>query len=83
MAVKIGAYVNCFQQKLCERKYSGMRFFHLATVTKTRSQAASLAGDLEPFIPAASRRAYLFVAFDDLAIEVLISRVPGSPTTPA
>jgi len=50
-----------------------MRFLQVATVTETRSGAASLAGDLQPLIPAAPRRAYPFVAFEDLAIELLVS----------
>jgi len=58
-----------------QRAVLGIRFFQVAPVTETRSRAASLAGDLQPLIPAASRRAYPFVAFADLAIELLVS--PG------
>jgi Replication-relaxation len=81
MALKIAGYQNYFQKAIYARKYAGMKFFQVATVTETRARAASLAADLQRIIPAASRRAYPFVAFEDLTLEALLPPAPSAAST--
>ena len=81
MAAKVNGYVNYFQKGLYVRKYPGMKFFQVATVTETRARAERLREDLQGIIPPASRSAYPFVAFEDLTIESLIP--PAAAPAPA
>lgn len=76
MAAKIAGYLAYYGQGLHVRKYPGMTAFIVATVTQTRSRAKELRDDLQSLIPnAAGRRAYPFIAFEDL---ILASFVPAS-----
>jgi hypothetical protein len=78
MAQKITGYVNWFQQGKHARKYPGMRSFQVATVTEGRSRAAALRTDLGRLISAGTRRAYPFVALEDLTLEVLLPPAPSA-----
>jgi hypothetical protein len=71
MKQKISGYLNYFQKGLYRAKYPGMKTFGVATVTETRQRAESLHADLAGIIPPSSRRAYPFMAFEDLSIEAL------------
>jgi len=71
MAQKISGYLNYFQKGLYREKYPGMKSFGVATVTETRQRAESLHADLAAIIPSSSRRAYPFMAFENLSIETL------------
>lgn len=73
MAAKIVGYLAYYEQGIYAKKYSGMPTFIVATVTQTRSRAEELQKDLQTIIPhASSRRAYPFIAFDDLTPASLI-----------
>jgi protein involved in plasmid replication-relaxation len=75
MAAKINGYLAYYDQRLHARKYSGMRSFLVATVTKTRSRAEELGKDLLPLIPrSAARDAYLFIPFEDLSLSALLPK---------
>ena len=75
MATKIAGYVAYYEQAGHGKKYPGMRSFIVATVTKTRERADELRKDLYPLIPRpASRDAYLFIPFDDLALTSLLPK---------
>jgi Replication-relaxation len=75
MTQKITGYLNYFQQGLYRRKYPGMKTFGVATITETSARAASLSADLAPILPPASRRAYPFIAFEDLFLASLIPQL--------
>jgi len=78
MATKIGGYLAYYEQDGHRQKYPGMRSFIVATVTQTRQRAEELRKDLHPLIPhAASRDAYLFVPFEDLALTSLLPKAAG------
>jgi hypothetical protein len=79
MAAKITGYLAYYEQGLHARKYPGMASFLVATVTQTRARAEELRSDLRDLIPhSAKRRAYPFLAFDDLTVASLISRPAGT-----
>lgn len=79
MAAKITGYLAYYEQEAYRKKYPGMRSFIVATVTQTRARAEELRKDLHPMIPhAASRDAYLFIPFEDLAITLLLPRAAGT-----
>jgi len=79
MATKIAGYVAYYAQGGYRPKYPGMRAFKVATVTQTRARAAELRKALHPLIPnAASRHAYLFVAFEDLTLASLLPRAAAN-----
>ena len=76
MAAKIAGYLAYYEQGLHARKYRGMPAFLVATVTQTRSRAKELRKDLQTVIPrAARRRAYPFIAFEDLTLAPLMPAV--------
>jgi Replication-relaxation len=78
MGAKIAGYVAYYDQRLHARKYPDMRSFLVATVTETRLRAEELRKDLHPLIPrSAARAAYLFIAFEDLALASLLPRAAG------
>lgn len=72
MEQKIRAYLNYFQKELHKKKYPGMRFFHVLTVTESRGRASSLAAEMLEAMPPATRAWYPFVAFEDLTIPALL-----------
>jgi len=75
MAAKIAGYVAYYEQGGYRKKYPGMRAFIVATVTQTRERAVELRKALHPLIPnAASRDAYLFVAFENLTLAALLPK---------
>jgi hypothetical protein len=79
MATKIAGYLEYHEQAGYRQKYPGMRSFIVATVTQTRERAAELRKDLHPLIPrAASRDAYLFIPFDELALRSLLPRAAAA-----
>jgi hypothetical protein len=92
MEQKIRAYINYFQKELHKKKYVGMRFFHVLTVTESRARARSLATELGDTIPPATRAWYPFIALEDLTVAMLLpcdasakkdqpaSRLPQKPT---
>lgn len=79
MAAKIAGYLAYYEQGGYRQKYPGMRSFTVATVTQTRQRAEELRKDLHPLIPhAASRDAYLFIPFEDLALTSLLPRAAAA-----
>jgi hypothetical protein len=75
MAGKIEAYVRYHERRLHSRKYPGMHSFIVATVTETRARADELRKDPHPLIPrSASRDAYLFIPFEELALATLLPK---------
>lgn len=79
MATKIAGYLAYHEQEGYRQKYPAMRSFIVATVTQTRERAAELRKDLHPLIPhAASRDAYLFISFEDLALTSLLPRAAAA-----
>src|SRR5580704_11388062 len=83
MATKIVGYLAYYEQSGYRQKYPGMRAFIVATVTQTRQRAEELQKDLHPLIPrAASRDAYLFIPFEDLALTSLLPRAANASRHP-
>ncbi|HEV2175103.1 MAG TPA: replication-relaxation family protein [Nitrospira sp.] len=79
MATKRAGYVAYYEQAGYRKKYPGMRSFIVATVTQTRERAEELRKDLHPLIPhAASRDAYLFIPFEDLALTSLLPKAAAN-----
>jgi hypothetical protein len=79
MAAKIEGYVAYYHQRLHAKKYPGMHAFLVVTVTETRSRAEELRKDLHPLIPrSASRDAYLFIPFEDLALTSLLPKAAAN-----
>ena len=79
MAAKIAGYLAYYEQEAYRKKYPGMRSFIVATVTQSRQRADELRKDLHPLIPhAASRDAYLFIPFEDLALTSLLPKAAGT-----
>jgi hypothetical protein len=73
MEQKIRAYLAYHQQQRYTAKYPGMETFLVVTVTETRGRAKELQQDLHALLPTAkSRRAYLFVAIEDLTLDALL-----------
>ena len=78
MAAKIAGYLAYYEQEAYRKKYPGIRSFIVATVTQSRQRADELRKDLHPLIPhAASRDAYLFIPFEDLALTSLLPKAAG------
>jgi hypothetical protein len=69
MAAKTKGYVAYHHQGLYQRRYPAMKYFLVATVTRTRERAVNLRQDLAETIPPRSRPAYLFLPFKDLTLE--------------
>ena len=79
MAGKIAGYLAYYEQGRHAKKYPGMAAFLVATVTETRRRAEELRRDLHPLIPhAASRAAYLFIAFEDLTLVSLLPKAAAN-----
>jgi hypothetical protein len=79
MAAKIAGYVAYYDQRLHARKYPGMHSFLVAIVTETRPRANELRKSLHPLIPhSASRDAYLFIPFEDLALTSLLPKAAAN-----
>jgi hypothetical protein len=79
MEQKIRAYLAYHQQQRYAAKYPGMETFLVVTVTETRGRAKALQQDLHALLPTAkSRRAYLFVPLEDLALELLLPTASAS-----
>jgi hypothetical protein len=74
MEQKIRAYLAYYQQQRYAKKYPGMKMFQVLTVTETRSRAEYLEKRLAPVLPTGpARRAYHFIPFEDLKLEVLFT----------
>jgi hypothetical protein len=80
MATKISGYVAYYEQRRHILKYSGMRSFLVATVTKTKERADELRKDLHPLIPRAARASYLFIPFEDLTPATLLPKAATALT---
>jgi hypothetical protein len=72
MEEKFNAYLAYYKQQRYMKKYPGMKMFQVLTVTETRSRARYLETHLAPILPTGpARRAYHFIAFEDLALNAL------------
>jgi hypothetical protein len=72
MEEKFRAYLAYYKQQRYLQKYPGMKMFQVLTVTETRSRARYLGAHLAPILPTGpARRAYHFIAFEDLALDAL------------
>jgi len=73
MLVKVRGYVAYHHQELYKQRHPSMQAFQVLTVTATPERAAKLAADILPQIaPNSVRKAYRFIAFQDLTIELLL-----------
>lgn len=73
MEQKIRAYLAYHQQQRYALKYPRLETFWVATVTETRRRATELQDDLHQLLPTSkSRRAYLFLAIEDLTLDSLL-----------
>jgi hypothetical protein len=70
IALKIKAYAAYHEQQRHVAKH-GMDYFQVAIVTQTRARALNLQAELHPAMSAAQRRAYHFIALEDLTLEPL------------
>jgi len=70
IAQKIKAYAAYHRQQRHVAKF-GMNYFQVVIVTQTRARALSLQTELHPTMPAAQRRAYHFIALEDMTLEPL------------
>lgn len=74
MEQKIRGYLAYHRTQRYAQKYPGMKTFQVLTVTETRSRAQYLEMHLSPLLPTGpARRAYGFVAFEDLRLDDLFS----------
>ena len=79
MATKIAGYLGYYEPGRHAKKYPSMQAFLVATATQTRSRARELQKDLHPLIPhSAWRDAYLFIPFQELALNTLLPKAAAS-----
>ncbi len=75
MEQKIRGYLAYHKQQRYLKKYPQMKMFQVLTVTETRSRASYLESHLTPILPMGpARRAYHFVAFEDLTLDALFTQ---------
>jgi hypothetical protein len=75
IALKIKAYAAYHQQQRHVAKH-GVSHFQVVTVTQTRARAENLRKELHPTMSAAQRRAYGFIALEDLTLNALVAAQP-------
>lgn len=73
MKEKVRGYIAYFQQQKHTKKYPGMKLFQVATVTETKGRAKELANTFRGMMEPAWLLSYPVIAFEDLALEALIS----------
>ncbi len=77
MEQKIRGYLAYHEQQRYLTKYPGMKMFQVLTVTETRSRARYLTEHLSSILPTGpARRAYHFVALEDLTLDSLFPPRP-------
>ncbi len=74
IALKIKAYAAYHQQQRHVAKF-GMHYFQVAIITETRTRAENLKAELHQGMSAAQQRAYHFIPFDDLTLDVLTAGI--------
>ncbi len=68
---KLKAYAAYHQQQRHVAKF-GIRYFHVAVVTQTKTRAKNLQEEIHSPMSAAQRRAYHFISLDELSAEELL-----------
>jgi hypothetical protein len=74
IAQKIKAYAAYHQQQRHVAKF-GMSYFQVAIITETRARATNLKTEMHQGMSTAQQRAYHFIPFEDLALDVLLAGI--------